>query len=757
MSRPKKPAPALPTKEKILAFIRESPVPVGKREIAKAFNVKGADRVPLKALLRELRADGEVARGNRRELMDPGALPEHLVVEITGPDSDGDLLARPVRWDSDDGAPPPEIVVLPSSDHAAPGPGDRLLVSLRRRGEARYEARIVRKVGHGARRVLGVVETIGGPRGAAIVRPTDRKLRFEIEVAADATDGAATGDVVWIEQIGGPLARRGRVVEKVGTLREPRAVSLIAIAANDIPVEFPEDALEQARRAKAAPVAHRHDLRAVPFVTIDGEDARDFDDAVFAEPDPAADNAGGWRLMVAIADVAWYVRPDDALDRCAYRRGNSVYFPDRVVPMLPEELSNGWCSLRPREDRPTLVAEMWVDADGELKRHRFHRALIHSAARLTYTRTQRARDGFPDDELAPLMDGVVAPLYGAFASLLKARRARGTIDLDLPERMVRLADDGRIADISPRERYDSHRLIEEFMILANVAAAETLEERRMPCMYRVHAPPDAAKIESLRGFLKTLGVGMPPGVNLKPRDFENVLKKVAGQPFERVVHETILRSQSQAVYSPENVGHFGLALRRYAHFTSPIRRYSDLLVHRALIAGLGLGEGRLPEVAGATFPEAGEHISMCERRAIAAERAAMDRYMAAYMADRVGASFNGRITGVTRFGLFVELDETGANGLIPIKTLGAEYFNHDEPGQALVGSRTGTTFRLGEKVRVRVREADVATGGLLFELMEVIGGDQPQRPQRPDARPERRFPGKPARPKLPRRGGQKRR
>jgi ribonuclease R len=748
LTKAKKPAAALPTKDQILAFIRESPVPVGKREIAKAFNVKGADRVGLKDLLRDLRAEGTVARGTRRELMDPVALPEYLVIEVIGPDADGDVLARPVHWNADDGAPPPQIVVLPAPAHAAPGSGDRLLARLRQRGKQRYEAQIVRKVGHGPRRVLGVVETPRGAR-AAVVRPTDRKLRFEIEVQTRDLDGAVDGDVVWVEPLGGPLARRGRVVGKVGTLRDPRVVSLIAIAANDIPVEFPDAALAQADKAGPAPLGNRADMRGVPFVTIDGEDARDFDDAVWAEADDDAANAGGWHLCVAIADVAWYVRPDDALDRAALRRGNSVYFPDRVVPMLPEALSNGWCSLRPHEDRPTLVAEMWIDAEGHLRRHHFHRGLIRSAARLTYTRVQRARDGHPDREIAPLMDAAIAPLYGAYAALLRARQARGTIDLDLPERLVSLDEQGRIAAIRVRERFDSHRLIEEFMILANVAAAETLERRHQPCMYRVHAPPDAVKIQALREFLTTLGIGLPPGLNLRPRDFEGVLRKAAGQPYERLVHETILRSQSQAVYSPDNVGHFGLALRRYAHFTSPIRRYADLLVHRALITGLGLGDGGLPPEAGAAFAAIGETISMCERRAISAERAALDRYMAAYMADRVGAEFAGRVAGVTRFGLFVELDDSGANGLVPIKTLGEEYFDHDEPGQALIGRRSGATWRLGDRVRVRLREAEVATGGLLFEMLERTAATAADRP----AGPRVRAPGKTARQRAASRAG----
>ncbi len=716
----KKPA-VLPTREDILRFVRESPVPVGKREIAQAFGVKGTDRVQLKQVLRELRSDGALARGTRNELMDPAALPEYLVIEVIGTNRDGDTIARPARWNPDGGEAPPTIYVPAVPGQPAPGPADRLLVTLRRRGKDEYDATIVRRVGSGPRRLLGVFEAEHADRGPGVVRPTDRKLRFEIAIDHGARGGALPNDVVWVEQLGGPLARRGRIVERMGSLDEPRTVSLIAIAANDIPVDFAPEALALAEDAKAAPLGKRLDLRDVPFVTIDGEDARDFDDAVQAQADDAADNPGGWRLMVAIADVAWYVRAGDALDRGARERGNSVYFPDRVVPMLPEALSNGWCSLRPREDRPVLVAEMRIDAAGQLLGHKFHRALIRSAARLTYDRVQTARDGRPDEELAPLMDAVIAPLYGAYVSLLAARKARGTLDLDLPERKVGLDEAGRIAEIGVRQRFDSHRLIEEFMILANVAAAETLEERRMPCMYRVHDKPDGMKMESLRQFLATLDIGLQPGGNVRPKDLQRVLEKAAGKPFERLVNETVLRSQSQAVYSPDNLGHFGLALRRYAHFTSPIRRYADLLVHRALVAGLGLGEGGLDHAEGADFPAIGEQISQAERRAIAAERAAMDRYMAAYMSERVGAEFDGRVTGVTRFGLFVELNDTGANGLVPIKSLGDEYFDHDEPGQALVGRRSRTVWRMGDTVRVRLHEAQIATGSLVFVIMERIG------------------------------------
>lgn len=709
----------VPTRDELLTFIKESTTPIGKREIARAFGLKGDQRIELKELLRDLRDKGEVATDRAKTFKAPGALADIAVLEIVKVDEDGHLLAVPHRHDEEEG-PPPRIMVDPHASRGgvAPAVGDRVLASLKRRGKATYEARVIRRLGSGPKKILGLYEEPAGRNGLGMVTPTDRKLRREFDVRPADRNGARPGDIVWIEEVGGHLARRAKVIERIGPMSDPRTVSLISIAANDVPVDFPEAALDEARRAKAAPLGDRLDLRKVPLVTIDGEDARDFDDAVFAEPDP--DHPGGWRLLVAIADVAWYVRHDKALDRAAYRRGTSVYFPDRVVPMLPEELSNHWCSLVPHQDRPVLVAEMWIDADGHLKRHRFHRGMMRSAARLTYTRVQQAMDGVPDEETGPLMDTVIAPLYGAFRVLLRARENRGALDLDLPERLVKLGEDGRIAEIGVRERLDSHRLIEEFMVLANVAAAQALEQRRMSCLYRVHDQPDAAKLEALREFLATLGISLTPGPRTRPADLNRILTAVAGKPVARLVNETILRSQSQAVYSPDNAGHFGLALARYAHFTSPIRRFPDLIVHRALIAAFGLGEGGLPEAERGRFEEFGEHLSMCERRAVAAERGAMDRYVAAYMVQHVGASFPGRVTSVTRFGLFLALDGTGADGLLPIRSLGQEFFRHEEGRQMLVGERTGQSFGLGDRLLVKLAEADAATGGLLFELVEVI-------------------------------------
>ena len=710
----------VPTRDELLAFIRDSETPVGKREIARAYGLKGDQRIELKELLRDLRDAGEITPDRAKTFRHPESLSDMVVLEIVSVDDDGHLLAVPRRHDDDKDGPPPRIEVTAPASRTVPAPavGDRVLASMKRRGKNTYEAKVVRRLGSGPKKILGLYEEPPGRNGLGLVTPTDRKLRREFDVRPSDRNGALPGDIVWIEEIGGALARRARVVERIGPMSDPRTVSLISIAANDIPVDFPEAAIEEADKAKAAPMGHRLDLRDVPLVTIDGEDARDFDDAVFAEPDPG--HAGGWRILVAIADVAWYVRHDRPLDRAAYRRGTSVYFPDRVVPMLPEQLSNHWCSLVPHEDRPVLVAEMWIDGEGHLKRHKFHRAMMRSAARLTYNRVQRAMNGTPDAEIEPLMDEVVRPLYGAFRVLLAAREARGALDLDLPERQVTLGKDGHIATIGVRERLDSHKLIEEFMVLANVAAAQALEQRQASCLYRVHDQPDLAKLEALREFLGTLGIKVPTGQRLRPADLNRVLHEVADKPVSQLVSQTVLRSQSQAVYSPDNLGHFGLALARYAHFTSPIRRFPDLIVHRALIAAYGLGDGGLSSEDKGRFTEFGEHLSMCERRAVAAERGAMDRYVAAFMAGHVGAVFPGRVNGVTRFGLFATLEGTGADGLIPIRSLGQEFFRHDEGRQVLIGERTGETFGLGDRLQIKLVEADMATGGLLFEIVDVI-------------------------------------
>ncbi len=716
MAERRKKKPGLPTKEQILDFIRASPTPVGKREIARAFGISGGDRIALKAMLKEIAEEGAVERGRGRRLSRPAALPETAVVEITGVDIDGEVMARPLHWRDD--TPPPKILMAPERRGApALAAGDRVLARLTRSGDGLYEGRTIRQLAGVPQRVIGVYESIPGVGGR--LAPTDRRVKTEYRIAANDAGGAQPGELVLAEVLHthrlGVL--QARVVERLGRFGEARTISLISIHEHDIPTEFPRETLALAKAAGPVALGERTDLRDVPLVTIDPEDARDHDDAVWAAPDDDPKNPGGFRLLVAIADVAHYVRAGDALDREAEKRGNSVYFPDRVVPMLPEEISNSLCSLRPQEERPCLAVEMTIDREGKKLRHRFMRALMRSAARLTYGQVQAARDGRPDDATGPLLDGVLAPLYGGYQALLAARLKRGTLDLDLPERRVTLVD-GKIARIEPRVRLDSHRLVEEYMIAANVAAAEALEAKRLPCMYRVHDAPDPAKFEALREFVASLGLSLARGQVIRPAVFAHLLEQARRTPYAAMINELVLRSQAQAVYGPENLGHFGLALRRYCHFTSPIRRYADLLVHRALIAAYGFGEDGLRPEDGAGFVRLGQHISATERRAATAERDAVDRYVAAFLAERVGEVFVGGITGVTRFGLFIMLRESGGSGIVPISSLPSDYYDHDEHRHSLIGRRWGRVYRLGETVAVRLVEARPITGGLTLQLIE---------------------------------------
>jgi ribonuclease R len=682
-----------------------------------------------------------------------GRLPETTIIHITGTDRDGDAFGRPASWDAADGAPP--VVFMHSERPGVPAlaPGERVLARLTPLGGGRYEGRTIHRLAAGPSRILGVFRP--GTRENRLV-PTDRRAKADWVVPPGEDAGAGAGEIVLAEPL--PHHHRlglkpARVLERLGTMGDARSVSLIAIHTHDIPVEFPQAALAEAARARATALGRRSDLRGVPLVTIDGSDARDFDDAVFAEPD----RSGGFRLIVAIADVAHYVRPGSALDHAARTRGNSVYFPDRVVPMLPEALSNGWSSLRPGEERGCLFVELRIDASGHKLSHRFGRGLMRSAARLTYEQVQAmfeqgsappARGSFrgegsgrgstlenrpqhrPLTLTVPVAPGgeartthlgaLISHLFAAYRALLDARTARGTLDLDLPERTVVLDHHGKVTSIAPRPRLDSHRLIEEFMILANVAAAEELEHGHQPVMYRVHAPPSEEKLQALRSVLHTLDITLAPGGGIHPRDLDRVLRRVAGTSEAPLINEVILRSQSQAAYSPDNIGHFGLALPRYVHFTSPIRRYADLLVHRALIRGRGLGADGLGDDEASGFEATAEHITATERRAQLAERDAIERYFATYMADKTGALFAARISGVTRFALFVTVADSGASGIVPVSTLPDDQWRYDERAQMLTGRHTRLAFRLAQEVEVRLAEASPVTGGLVFHVLQGV-------------------------------------
>jgi ribonuclease R len=706
----------LPDREELLAYIREHEGDAARRDIARAFGVRGAQRAELRAMLRELEDAGLIERSEGRKWRHSDRLPPVAVLEVFDLDDDGEPLLRPVFWEPDQA--PPFIELKPGPRGiAAPGVGDRILCRLQRRDDDSYAATPMRRVAGRPQHIIGVYRQAGdGGR----VMPTDRGARHELFIATGDAAGAGDSELVIAELM--PARRAGlaraKVIERVGDASAPTAISLIAIHRAGIPDKFPETVVDAAERAMPPGLENRTDLRAVPLVTIDGADARDFDDAVFAEPDTDEENPGGWHLAVAIADVAWFVRPGDVIDREAHRRGNSVYFPDRVVPMLPAALSNNLCSLVPDEARACLAADLWISRDGALLRHRFQRALMKSAARLTYEQVEATRTGGK----APVAMNVIDNLYGAFESLSRERKRRGTLELELPERRVILDENGAVQSIAPVQRLDSHRLIEEFMITANVAAARELIRLRQPAMFRIHDEPDREKLQELGEVLAEFGVRMAKAKIYRPADFNALLGRIADEPHARLINELVLRAQSQAEYSPDNIGHFGLGLRTYAHFTSPIRRYADLLVHRALIRGLRLGDGALPDEAGAAFAETGEHISATERRAVSAERDANDRYAAAFLEQHIGDNFTGVIRGVARAGLFVALDDTGAEGFVPASRLPADRYRFDAATHTLRGEQSGLTYRLGDNVEVRLAEANGLTSSAIFDLLD--GGNR---------------------------------
>jgi len=738
----------LPSRQEILDFLQTASRETGKREIARAFGIKGGDRIALKELLRDMADDGLIA-GSRRKLTRPGVLLPVTVIEIVARDADGEFIARPGTWDEEHG-PAPRIVMAENKREASlvAGIGDRVLARITPLGadaDYAYQARTIKRLARAIQRMLGIFRSL--PGGTGVIDPVERKQLKEWPVTWGNTGDAESGELVRFQ-----LARGGhygvqtaRVVERLGNPAAQQMTSLIAVHAHGIPDTFPEAALAEAEAAKEPDLKRREDLRHIPLITIDPSDARDHDDAVFAEADPDPSNRGGWVAIVAIADVCSYVKPGTALDKEARKRGNSVYFPDRVVPMLPEKISNDLCSLREDEARACLAVRMVFDKDGGKLKHRFFRGLMCSAASLTYEQAQAAIDGRSDEITGPLLDPVLRPLWGAYASLVLARTERAPLDLDLPERKILLDESGRVRAVVTPPRLDAHRLIEEFMIAANVAAAETLEAKRAPLIYRVHDAPSKEKLASLGEFLATIGLKLPKSGTLKPVHFNRILADTRATATAELVGEVVLRSQAQAEYSDDNFGHFGLNLRRYAHFTSPIRRYADLIVHRALVRALGFGNDGLTDAEMEELDQISQAISDTERRAMAAERETADRLIAAYLADRIGARFQARVSGLVRTGLFVRLIETGADGFVPASSIGREYFYHDEARHALVGEDTALAYRLGDLVEVRLVEAIPTAGALRFEMLSEgrsIGGRPKAAPRRNDKGRQQRYKGK---------------
>jgi ribonuclease R len=718
-----RPALGVPDKATLLAFLNQAKTSLAPRDIAIAFGIKGDDKRALKALLRELAESGDIAKTGRKDVASQAIPPDGGLFQVIEINTHGEPLARALGRDDDAFGPMVRLAHTKAQvrhDGPPPGVGDRFIGKTRQTHDGEYEVSVIKRLGRVIEKTFGVFlasdHRLGqAGSGGGRIQPADKKLRHELQVATEHAKGAKNGDLVAARLLPhrgfGP--KKAEIIEIFGHSEDPKAASILAIAAHSIPMGFSVEEEEEAQRAGPASLNGREDLRHIPLITIDPEDARDHDDAVYAEALPG----GGHKIVVAIADVAFYVTPSSALDEGALMRGNSVYFPDRVVPMLPERLSADLCSLKHGVERPCLALEIQIDAHGIKQSHRFIRGLMKSAASLTYRQAQSAIDGLPDDVTRPLLEPVLNPLWAAYRALEKARTVREPLEINSPERKIVLSPEGKVISIALADRFDAHRLIEEMMILSNVCAAETLEDKRSPLIYRVHDQPSATKLAALGDFLASVDMKWAKGQPPTPARFNQILTLAAPTENAEMINEIVLRTQAQAIYDTDNLGHFGLNLRKYAHFTSPIRRYADLIVHRALISALNLGHDGLKSATLDELKRIAEAITVTERRAMAAERDATDRYVAAFLSERVGAVFDGRITSVNRFGLFVRLVETGGDGLIPVMRLGPEYFHHDEAGHALIGSETGDRWELGAKVQVRLMEAVPVSGGLLFDMV----------------------------------------
>ncbi|WFL77060.1 VacB/RNase II family 3'-5' exoribonuclease [Altererythrobacter arenosus] len=757
--RPPRRPQGLPSREQLLEFLQTSDTPAGKREIAKAFGLKGQEKIALKRLLKDMAEEGLID-GKKTAYHRMGGVPKVTVLRVVEID-DGEAIAVPENWSPDAPDKPPRLIMQERKGRGGKAMpalrrGDRVL-SRTEETERGWIAHPMKKLPARTEGLMGVVELDGS--GKAWLAPVDKRIRNSSPIS-DLGE-AEEGQLVIAERTGRSERAGVRVTEVVGDPLAPRSFSLIAIAKHGIPHVFPEETLAEAKRAAELPLSEgkREDLRSLPIIAIDPADARDHDDAIWAAPD----KEGGYDAVVAIADVSFYVRPGGALDREARKRGNSVYFPDRVVPMLPEVLSADVCSLRQDEDRAAMVCHFNISREGKVSAVRFTRAIVRIAHNIPYEDAQaRAHDNFSHARVGAEQavgtpkhsfgeerdrDQALMHLWDAWKLLAKARHARDPLELELPERRVILDDKGRIAEILVRERFDAHRVVEDFMIAANVAAAKALESKTAPVVYRVHEPPSREKLIALREYLATLGRKLALGQVVTPSLFNRMLKDVSDEAEKAQVMEAVLRSQTQAYYGPTNAGHFGLSLGSYAHFTSPIRRYADLLVHRALVDAYKLEQpkpkGNLPETTGLSdrdresLQQVSDAISQAERRAMEAERDTIDRYVAAWLSGRVGETFDTRITGVQGFGFFATIVGLGGDGLVPVSTLGREHFRYDEAAQALIGEDSGTRYASGDRLQLKLAEANALTGALKFEVPDSDGDPIERRGNRP---PPRRGP-----------------
>ena len=741
--------PGLPTRKQILQFIEQSKEPAGKREIARAFGLKGSEKIVLKALLRDMTDEGLVDLAPGRAFNKMGGIPKVTVLKIVEVNGNT-LIAVPEQWEAE-GIPLPKLRVIERGRKGALGLGDRILARTEEAGNS-FVAHPMKKLPKVSEQILGVVEDGGNNR--FWLKSTDKKMRFDTPLSE--LGEAKAGDLVLAELGGRVGQKKARVTQVLGDPFAPRSFSLIAIHKFGIPFEMPQDAEDEAARVSKLPVSaeNREDLRHLPIVAIDPRDARDFDDAVWATPDDSPQNPNGYKALVVIADVSYYVRPSSALDREASKRGNSVYFPDLVVPMLPHALSSDKCSLRAGEDRAVLACHLVIDKSGNVTSWRFARAIARISANIPYEDAQafidstqmvhaesaEAAEKNPLRSLRTLREPL-ENLWACWALLKKARDRRAPLALDMPERRITLDEQGKVTGVAVREQLDAHQVIEDFMIAANVAAAKALEEKKSALIYRVHETPSREKLVALKDYLKTFDIEFALGQVVRPSTFNAILAKVEDEELRPQIMESVLRSQTQAFYTPQNMGHFGLALGSYAHFTSPIRRYADLIVHRALVASHGLempapNDNGIKPTTGLTVRDferldvSSEMISKAERRAMEAERETVDRYVAAFLSTQVGEIVETRITGVQNFGFFATVESIGGDGLVPVSTLGAERFNYDEASQTLMGEESGETYRRGMRLKLRLAEANPVSGALRFELPDGASFT-PDRKERP--------------------------
>ncbi len=700
----------LPSHEEIVDFLQKSTGKVGKKDIARAFGVKGADnRRVLKEIIRNLEDTGIIEKATKTSITLTDSLPDICEVEITGMDSKGNYIARPRTFTGEEQQIPQIIITEIKKNIDDIEEGDLVLAKLSFVSKTLYEGTVVKHLKNEENLIVGIFEANKKGKGGVVI-PAERMGVSEFFVRGENSGDAKDGDLIQAEII---TMRRGnntaRIVKVLGAGDDTKNISLISVFQKNIPYNFPKEVIAEAKKIVSLSFDKHKDATQIPFVTIDGEDARDFDDAIFAIKDESKDNVAGWHIKIAIADVSHYVKPGSLLDKEAFKRGNSTYFPDKAIPMLPHELSSDICSLLEGQNRPCAIFHITIDKDGEILTYGYDRGVINSKARLNYNETQKAFDGEYNKQ-TERVKAELKDIYGAFKALRKARENRHALEIERDERRIIADNDGKILEISSRAYFDSHKAVEEFMIAANVCAALALEKKKVPVMYRVHEKPSPEKVYNFREFMKSVKIKIGKGQKIENELFNSIIKDFHDKPESFVVNEMILRSQSQAYYSIENMGHSGLALESYAHFTSPIRRYSDLLVHRGLFGELQIEDKKELEIAA-------KHISYTERRSSEAERETSDRYLAYYLSDKLNQTFNVMISGLARAGLFVRIPEFGAEGFIPMRSIPGGYFVYDPDKQSLIGTNGKANYTMGDNLRVKLVEIMPLTGGLIFEIM----------------------------------------